>query len=361
MAIKIISFQDRVSTDWGDNTVDTFYYVWLKDNSPENRHTNGQKLTESREVDLKVKPKDMRVGQDSLIIEWGEKTIEYPKAYLKGMMSEPKGITRTLWSKLDQFKSFDYDRVVLDESELLQLLKHVKEYGFSHLINVPRKSGKILDVVSLFGYPKETNYGKFYDVIARNNPENLADTQLGLPPHTDNPYRNPTPGMQVLHCLKSDTTGGETILVDGFNVATNLMETQRDYFELLCNHAIDFKFENKAFLLKNRAPIIEVNAEGKIEKVKFNNRSVQPFKFENNNMLKYYEAYQYFESELQNATNQLRFKLEPSHLIIFDNERLLHGRTSYNLYGERHLQGCYVDKDVLNSKIAVLEKTYNTQ
>ncbi|MDE0750293.1 MAG: TauD/TfdA family dioxygenase, partial [Acidimicrobiales bacterium] len=41
-------------------------------------------------------------------------------------------------------------------------------------------------------------------------------------------------------------------------------------------------------------------------------------------------------------------------LMAFDNQRVLHGRTACTT-GARHLQGCYVDKDSLHSRIRVLE------
>jgi gamma-butyrobetaine dioxygenase len=40
--------------------------------------------------------------------------------------------------------------------------------------------------------------------------------------------------------------------------------------------------------------------------------------------------------------------------MAFDNQRVMHGRTAYTT-GARHLQGCYVDKDSLHSRIRVLE------
>ncbi len=39
---------------------------------------------------------------------------------------------------------------------------------------------------------------------------------------------------------------------------------------------------------------------------------------------------------------------------LFDNQRILHGRSEYD-HGRRHLQGCYADKDAVRSRIRVLE------
>ncbi len=71
-------------------------------------------------------------------------------------------------------------------------------------------------------------------------------------------------------------------------------------------------------------------------------------------MLPYYEAYQYFENLLHHPSYQLKFRLEPGQAIIFDNERILHGRTAYQRLNRRHLQGCYADRDTLDSKILIL-------
>ena len=39
-------------------------------------------------------------------------------------------------------------------------------------------------------------------------PSNLAYTGLPISPHTDNPYRDPVPTVQLLHCLSNAVDGG---------------------------------------------------------------------------------------------------------------------------------------------------------
>jgi gamma-butyrobetaine dioxygenase len=54
---------------------------------------------------------------------------------------------------------------------------------------------------------------------------------------------------------------------------------------------------------------------------------------------------------------ELRFKLEPGQLMIFDNNRVLHGRTSFDpSEGHRQLQGCYIDRDGPRSLYRVLRR-----
>ena len=56
---------------------------------------------------------------------------------------------------------------------------------------------------------------------------------------------------------------------------------------------------------------------------------------------------------------KIEFRLEPNDLIIMDNHRLLHGRTSYETKeGERFLQGCYIDFDSTEGKLRHLKRKF---
>ena len=65
------------------------------------------------------------------------------------------------------------------------------------------ESGALIQIADLFGYVRETNYGKWFEVRSEINAINLAYTNLGLQAHTDNPYRDPVPTIQILYCLEN--------------------------------------------------------------------------------------------------------------------------------------------------------------
>ena len=69
------------------------------------------------------------------------------------------------------------------------------------------RPGALFEVVDLFGYVRETNYGRHFEVRTEVNPTNLAFSSLGLQAHTDNPYRDPVPTLQVLYCLENSAGG----------------------------------------------------------------------------------------------------------------------------------------------------------
>jgi gamma-butyrobetaine dioxygenase len=60
---------------------------------------------------------------------------------------------------------------------------------------------------------------------------------------------------------------------------------------------------------------------------------------------------------LRSAAYEIRFRLDDGDLVMFDNVRLLHGRTSFDPEeGLRHLQGCYIDADGPRSLYRVLAR-----
>ena len=83
----------------------------------------------------------------------------------------------------------------------------------------PPNPGMVLTVARSFAYVRTTNYGDLFDVRVEARPVNLAFTGQAIAPHTDNPYRDPVPGIQLLHCLQSSPGGGDNTFIDGFAAA----------------------------------------------------------------------------------------------------------------------------------------------
>ena len=51
------------------------------------------------------------------------------------------------------------------------------------------------------------------------------------------------------------------------------------------------------------------------------------------------------------------FRLNPGDCVVMQNDRTLHGRTAFDPdLGRRHLQGCYIDGDAMESRRQVLRR-----
>ena len=161
-----------------------------------------------------------------------------------------KSIDKVKWnSDLKNIKNFEYQDDLFDSKEMHDLLISFYQYGFVIIKNVPTNDNFIVKFANSIGSVRRTNFGEHFNVKSKPDPNDLAYTSLALAPHTDNPYRNPVPTMQILHCLKSSTKGGDSIVVDGFNAAFRLKRENKKYFNLLSKYCSRFEFKRKKMLI----------------------------------------------------------------------------------------------------------------
>ena len=235
-------------------------------------------------------------------------------------------------------------------------LQGLNRYGVARVTDGPVESGALLDVAALFGYVRETNYGKWFEVRTEVNPVNLAYTGMALQAHTDNPYRDPVPTMQILYCLENSASGGDSIVVDGFACARRLHAESPEDFRLLSRYCAAFSYEGSSGVaLHARKPMLECTPDGELTGVRFNNRSAAAFTdVPFDEMKSYYRAYRRFGELVDDPQMQVAFKLQPGESFIVDNTRVLHARTGYSGEGSRWLQGCYPDKDGMKSTLAAM-------
>ncbi len=355
----------RLRVDWADGHRSTFHAVWLRDNCPcpECRHPSGQRLLDTRDIPDDVGVASARaengavetVFADGHAARWDADWLR-DHCYCGG--EAPAAATRRLWGAEIQAELpvGRYEDVAAGGPALRAWLATVDELGFAILEAGPTEPGTVTRVAELFGFVRETNYGRLFDVRSVVNPSNLAYTGLGLGAHTDNPYREPTPTLQLLHCLSSSAGGGENTLVDAFKVAVDLRAADTDAFELLAGQPLRFRYRDDETELEAETPVLSLDARGELQAVHFNTRSAAPFRLPEELVEPYYAAYRRFGRLLESPEYRIRFKLDPGDLFIVDNLRVLHGRTAYSKAGERHLQGCYADRDGLRSRLAVLSR-----
>jgi gamma-butyrobetaine dioxygenase len=240
-----------------------------------------------------------------------------------------------------------------------RVLAAVLEHGLAVLRGVPAEPGMVLAVAGTLGYVRETNYGRLFDVRAEPSPANLAFTSREIRPHTDNPYRDPVPTVQLLHCLRDAASGGDTLLIDGFAAAALLRDEDPGSFAVLARTPWPFRYADAVADLRAQAPLIALDPRGRIREVRFNSRSMAPLRGPAADVEAAYAAYVAWARLLRRPQLAVRTRLAPGDCLILDNTRILHARTAFTAppgAGERHLQGCYADMDGLASTLAVLRR-----
>ena len=369
----------KISSDGTWITLDTercetarFHALWLRDNAhdPETRASgNGQRLITLRDIARDTIVAAARVEGERLIVTFApeQKTVAYDIDWLMQARYDrdqprEKGWTAAAVETWDAglvsvVPQADFTAVQSDATARRAWLAQIARYGFGKLTGGPVEDGALMQVVDLFGYVRETNYGRHFEVRTEVNPTNLAYTGLGLQAHTDNPYRDPVPTIQVLYCLESSAAGGDNMVVDGFRVAERLRAENPEWFDVLTRYCARFEYAGEAGVrLRSRRAMIELAPDGELVAVRFNNRSTAaisdvPF----DDMATYYDAYRRMGEIIDDPAMEVSFRLQPGESFIVDNTRVLHARKGYSGTGTRWLQGCYADKDGLLSTLAALE------
>ena len=350
-----------LTVTWADGAESRYPAIWLRDNAPEGRHAgNGQRLFDISSLpDGIVLDRAERLDDGNLELTFAPEELSayFSAAWLHTYRLEggPQKPQKQLWEAGFVPAEADFAEISARPAALHGWLSALRDHGVALLRNVPPEEERIFDVVALFGYVRETNYGRLFDVVSEPEPVNLAFSNLGLGLHTDNPYRDPVPGLQLLHCLVAESDGGESVVVDGFAVAERLRAEAPEDFQLLTRHSVPFAFRSKDADLQSRSPLIELDAEGQVAAVRYNNRSAAALDLAPDLLPAFYRAYRRFGRLLHDPDFAVSFRLEPGDLFVVDNRRVLHGRKGFS-GGRRHLQGCYADTDSLESKIRVLER-----
>jgi len=372
-SIKIIDSGKAIMLIRSDGTTVRYHSNWLRNNALDSKTrdtNNGQRLISFSDIPKNTYIKSATLGKSgknvfltffpeekkiTFLSSWLNKyAYDLQKKNIEGWINPNLKTWENNFSK--HIPEIEYKTAKSNKAFLLKWLNSLYVYGFAKMNGCKKESGALIEVAELFGYVRETNYGKWFDVKSTINAINLAYTNLGLHPHTDNPYRDPVPTMQILYCIENSVTGGDSIVVDGFYAAQLLKDKNPYYFDLLSKYSARFEFiEKDKVHLESKRNIIELSSSNEIIAIRFNNRSLAPITdVPYEDMGDYYEAYALFSNIINDHALAVKFKLNPGECFIVDNTRVLHARTAYSSEGTRWFQGCYVDKDGLLSTISTM-------
>jgi gamma-butyrobetaine dioxygenase len=357
---------------WSDGRVSLFHHQWLRDNCSCHRCVYGvtrEQLFEIVDVPEELHPQRVRIDeQGHLLIDWqdGHHSRYHPgwlraHAYDDASRAERRAQRpqSRLWgAELSaQLPQFDYQAVMRDDHALLHWLLAVRDIGLTQLRDVPLSEDVLPLLAKRISFIRESNFGVLFDVQSKADADSNAYTSFNLPLHTDLPTRELEPGLQFLHCLVNDATGGESVFVDGFAIAEALQQEAPELFRILCETPVEFRNKSRTSDYRCLAPIIALDAYGVVSEIRMGNFLRGPFDAPVERMPALYSAYRRFIEMTREARFRVQRRLEAGQLWCFDNRRTLHARTEFDpTSGARHFKGCYVDRDELLSRIHVLQR-----
>lgn len=359
-----------IEVKWGDGRISPFHGLWLRDNCPCPQcvyAVTREQVFQIADVatDLGIESSAI-TDRGTLMIVWQDgHSSEFDPGWLRAHAYDDASRRERKrarpqkhhWRAELRLPAFEYTALMADDAQLLEWLIAVRDTGLTQVENMPVEAGTLTAIAQRISFIRESNFGVLFDVQSKAEADSNAYTAFNLPLHTDLPTRELQPGLQFLHCLVNDARGGDNTFVDGFAVAEYLSQEEPELYRLLCQTPVEFRNKGRHSDYRFLAPVIALDAEGVVAEVRMANFLRGPYDLPSEQMVPYYHAYRRFIALTRDPRFRFTKRLEAGQMWCFDNRRVLHARDAFDpATGARHLQGCYVDRDELLSRILVLQR-----
>ncbi len=355
-----------ITIAWPDGMRSRFHNIWLRDNcrcahcgTPE----TGRRRSRLSGMALDITAVDGAMSRDgTLSIRWSDDhRSTFASDWLRAHAYDTApadGFNPRLWDDTVRAAapSRDFAEVDGDPAAFLDMLRCVRDYGLCLLHGAPAEGGKLEPFALKIGPLQESNFGRVQDLVIDATKQSVANRTVALKPHTDEPYRASPPGIVLFHCIETDATGGGTSLfMDGFELASRVRAEDPAGFAALARHPQRFRrhFADDVDL-QAAFPVIALGPGGDIAGVRINDRVAAPLAIPPDDVEVYYRGLHRLLRLAEDESLMLRRTLRPGDVAIFDNHRILHGRSELTLNGRRWLQWLGVDRGDLFSRLRIL-------
>ncbi|PNS19425.1 Trimethyllysine dioxygenase [Sphaceloma murrayae] len=332
---------------------------WLRDHCPCSICMN--QVTKQRQVNhlkgLANAPRIRNATVDSgarvTEVEWndGHRSVYESDFIIRKQSSTVEAIRRgntplKLWGS-----DIERDPPSVDYSELQagrygELMEKIRVNGFCFIPGTPNTPEASEAILKEIGPIRETHFGGFHVVTS-----DLMSK--ALEPHTDTTYFSDGAGLQMLHLLSHEHgRGGESLFIDGFNCARQLYQEAPELYQVLATYGIYAHATGNEGVNMQPCDSIPVlrhdHSNTELLQVRWNNADRAGVAAPMDKMDMWYDAASKYQELLDRKENQYWFQLKPGTPMLFDNWRLLHGRSEFT--GLRRVCGAYINHDDYVSK-----------
>ena len=197
------------------------------------------------------------------------------------------------------------------------------------------------------------------------------------------------PGLQCLHCLEQSDQGGATLFADGFKAVSEITSKHPAATDGLTRYPVSYKFETQEGpIYFDSKPMVEFDRTrlhdhqnqltlspsqndsfplACVKAVNWSPPFQAPFMYFGDSpgfgeeFARYKEVAALFNDQVTSPENMLSITLSPGECVIFNNRRLVHGRTEFQTGANRWLKGAYLDMDDFDAKLRTkgIDKTFS--
>ena len=329
----VILHSDALEVHWSSGRVSHLPYLWLRDNC-QCEDCRVKQTSEKRfmisDVPVDIEPRAASLAGDDLIVLWpdGHKT-----AYSNGRINalHEGGVTSwTPWQSDFAPARCPFQAFLDDDATAAGAIADFLDNGAVILEQAPTVPGTLESLAPRLGPIREVLFARIHDVYVHASGYNVAHTSIALPPHNDFASYSWPPSVQALHMLENEAGGGESVIVDGWRVLTQLREEHPQHFQSLCDMPVPFREfddDNETYTV---APIVRCDVSGQITALGFSNQLMQTLDPELPGVGDFYRAYHTLCTMVNDDASKVRFRLDGGDIVIVAAHRVLHGREAFD-------------------------------
>ncbi|KAL2843646.1 P-loop containing nucleoside triphosphate hydrolase protein [Aspergillus pseudoustus] len=258
-----------------------------------------------------------------------------------------------------KYPTVSYPEVMDSDTALYRWLDNIYHYGFCFVKDTPVDPEATENLLKRIAFIRTTHYGGFWDFTADLTFKDTAYTNEFLGAHTDNTYFTDPARLQLFHLLSHENgDGGASLLVDGFEAAKTLIEENEYHAQtlrIISQPAHASGNENHLITPSRQFPVFNWHSDmNYLYQIRWNNYDrAAKWNWTVEQQWRWYEAARHFDEILRRPEMEIWTQLEPGTAIIFDNWRMLHGRSAFT--GKRRMCGGYTNNDDFLSRYRLLK------
>ncbi len=303
---------------------------------------------------MDIAPEEMTLAGDELVVTWPDGHMSRFAGEDVRALEEDDAIRWRPWETGFLPRRTDFRSFVDDDRVAERMIADFLRDGVAILERAPREPGTLELLTPRLGPIREVLFARIHDVKVDQSGYNVAHTTLALPPHNDFASYTWPPSVQALHMLDNETAGGESFVVDGWNILEGLRADHPDLFEVLREVPVPFREFDDGVETHAVSPIVSCDVNGDIVGFRFSNQLMQAINPNRPSAGEFYRAYHELCARVTDPSKRVCFRLAAGEILVVAAHRVLHGREAFEPTGDRHLQDAYFELDNVRNHRVVL-------
>lgn len=344
---------------WPDGTTMHLPYLWLRDNcdcSECRVEQTSEKRFHVASIEADLTPAEVRMEGDCLHLIWPDGHHTYYSGESVRALAPRATVAWRPWNREFQPRRTKWQDLLEDDHCAMEFITDFLQTGAAILVDTPTEPDSLENLAPRLGPVRELLFERIHNVEVDPTGYNIAHTALALPPHNDFVSYSWPPSVQVLHMLRNEAPGGDSIIVDGWAVLEQLRRDYPDLFNILCSVPVPFRqFDdnNETYAV---VPMVQCDPAGEITVFRYSNQLMQTMVPTAPRVAEFYRAFHELSRRIISPEAKVSFRLEGGHALVVAGHRVLHGRDAFQMKGRRHLQDAYYDHDNIRNKLVLLKR-----